>query len=334
MQYVPELSRAGLDVALWSYFSDRDIHLWYGRTHVGRLWALLRGLTRLPRAYRLTRQAQLVLVLRDALPFGSSIPERVLLHGRRWIWDVDDAVWRHTSATAGRLPTWLRATSAKYERLCASAQQVWAGSDLLAEWCRRHTSEVVVVPTVVDVPALPSTPPAGSVAVWIGSHSTSGFLQEILPGLRREVPELHFVIVGADATKIQADSRTAVWSWSPAAEEEALRRASVGLYPIDPAHALADGKCGLKAILYMSRGIPPVVTPTPTNAAIVRDRLEGLHASSPAQWSAAVRELLHDDALRARCSRAGHDRARARYSLEVWAPRVRALLERQLQSAG
>jgi glycosyltransferase involved in cell wall biosynthesis len=114
--------------------------------------------------------------------------------------------------------------------------------------------------------------------------------------------------------------------WSADNERDALRAIRVGLYPIDRAHPMADGKCGLKAVLYMAHGIPPIVTPTPTNALIVRDGIDGLHADTAEQWVAAIERLLDDDELWSRCSLSAHARAKACYSTEVWGPQVAGLV--------
>ena len=123
-----------------------------------------------------------------------------------------------------------------------------------------------------------------------------------------------------------------VTPWSPATEVDVLARTRVGLYPVDRGHPLAEGKCGLKAILFMAYGVPPVVTPTTTNAKIVRDGVDGLHAEDGESWTAAVARLLDDAALWERCSAAAFERARE-YSLQRWAPvlveRVLTLAERR-----
>jgi glycosyltransferase involved in cell wall biosynthesis len=328
MQYADGLRTADIDLQLWSFFSDADIPRWFGRSHAGRVLALSRGLGRLYRARRLTKTADLVWVLRDAVPFGVPWLDRLLIRRRPWVWDVDDAVWRHSSPTAGRLPTWLRATPAKYAALCRGATEVWAGSEVLAAWCRERATRVIVVPTVVDVPPSRTESAASTdVACWIGSHSTTPFIAEVLPALLDGLPQLRVVIVGADTTKVTEHPRLEMLPWSPATEEAVLRDSAVGLYPVDTDHPLADGKCGLKAILYMANGVAPVVTPTLTNAVIVRAGVDGLHATDDASWIDAVSRLLVDAQLREACSRSGRARALKDYSLQTWTPRVVSLIE-------
>lgn len=325
-QYAPWLAAEGLSLRLWSFVAPRHGRRWYGLRPLARLAVVLEGMLRLPVLARELRGARVVIVQREALPFGPAWVETLIARRRPVVWDIDDSVWEEYPSLYVRwLPRALRKTGRKYERLAAMAAQVWAGSGQLARWCRQHSDAVRVVPTVVDVPELVRPARAGRVVGWVGSPSTGEFLAQVLPAVARVTDPPRLVAVGAEV--VVPDGLVAsVQRWSPEAEDDALAATRVGLYPIDQAHPLADGKCGLKAILYMSRGIPTVVTPTQTNAAIVRDGVEGLHAVSPAEWTAAVQRLLDDPALWDRCSRAAHQRALDDFSLQAWGPRVTGYL--------
>lgn len=321
-QYRQALAERGITLRTWSFFADRDIAWWYGSSNLLRVAAIVRSLVRLPRLLQLARGADAVLVQREALPFGPPIVERLLSWRRHMIWDVDDSVWvPWTSPTVGRMPRWVRAPGDKYGWLCRRATVVWAGSEVLARWCRERNDHVHVVPTVVDVPLeLPSLS-FERVVGWIGSHSTKDFVERFLPAIARCSPSVEVVVVGADP-QLPAGMEGDVQPWTEAAEEAALQRICVGLYPIDQAHPLAEGKCGLKAILFMSRGIPVVCTPTTTNATIVRAGIDGCYASTADEWTSAVTGLLADPATWEEMRRAAHDRAAAEYSLSVWGPKV------------
>lgn len=326
-QHVPYLNDAGLDVRLWSFFREDDLTAWYGRRQHARLLVLIRALLRLPLVLRALRDVRLVIVQREALPLGPPVVELLAARGRRLVWDLDDAVWEQfDSPTAGRVPQWVRATGDKYRRICRRADEVWAGSEVLARWCREHNQNVQVVPTVVPVPPRQRAAQQRTVA-WIGSHSTGPFIEAVLPAVALVDPAPEILLVGAMLPSLSAVAAQ-VLPWSQQNEDETLAQARVGLYPVDRQHPLAEGKCGLKAILYMSHGIPSVITPTTTNALVVRDGVEGLYADTPAEWTAKVQRLLDDEDLWERMSEAAHQRARADFSLEVWGPRLAARLVR------
>lgn len=322
VQYRHALSSVGLQFELWSFLRERDLVAWYGTSHLRRVAVVLRAVWRLPAAVACIRRASVVIVQREAMPLGPPLIEMLAARLRPVVWDVDDAVWEsYVSPTAGRVPRWVRATADKSRRICASADQVWAGSEVLASWCRQHNDAVSVVPTVVSVPETLPTPTAERTIGWVGSHSTGEFISGILPALASISPSPRMRIVGADPSPppgLDAD----IQPWSPAAEASLLAGTRVGVYPVDREHPLAEGKCGLKAILFMAHGIPCVVTPTTTNATVVRAGIDGLHARTPEEWTVAVQRLLDDHDLWQRCREAGHERARSMFSLDAWGPWV------------
>lgn len=322
LQYVPSLNKADFDVQLWTLFSDVDLRRWYGPSQVQRAMVLLWALRRLPRALAEIRRADLVLVHREALPFGPPILELIAARAAPMIWDVDDAIWvDFASPTAGRVPRWVRGTFGKYERICRHAAEVWAGSEVLAEWARPRNASVTVVPTVIDVPPLRPARP-GPVMAWIGTHSTGGFLDQILPALAESFGDQAQLLVVGASPRSGGSLDVREHQWSEATEQAVLACARVGLYPVDTTHPLAEGKCGLKAILYMAHGVPPVLTPTRPNRAIVDDGVEGLYATHPAEFAEAVATLFDDDDLWGRLRAAGHARVLRDFSLQVWAPRI------------
>jgi glycosyltransferase involved in cell wall biosynthesis len=290
---------------------------------------LLRALLRAPTAVRVILRSDVVIVQREVLPLGPPVIELLAAALRPLVWDVDDAIWvEFASPTAGRVPHWLRATGGKYQRICSRADAVWAGSEVLVQWCRQHNSAAVVLPTVVDVPVQRPRHGTDRIATWIGSHSTGPFLEGILPALASIEPPPLVTVLGAVPGQVPAGLRVDVQPWSLDSERAALAAARVGVYPIDTSHPLAHGKCGLKAILYMAQGIPPVVTPTTSNAHIVRDGVDGLFAETMDEWTAAVASLLDDSVLWERISHAGHARALTDFSLARWTPWVASELRR------
>jgi len=326
LQYRALFSAAGVRLRCWSFLRERQLSDWFGTGQLRRILTLVQALLRLPSVVATVRGADVVVVQREALPLGPPVLEWWASRGRRLVWDVDDSVWESfDSPTAGHVPQWLRATAGKYRWLCRRADEVWAGSEVLAQWCRQHSDHVHVVPTVVPVPF--ECPPGnrGRSVGWVGSHSTGPFLTQVLPAVAKVEPQPDVLVVGAEVVT-PGGLRAETSAWSQAREDSVLQRTRVGLYPVDRDHPLAEGKCGLKAILYMSHGIPSVVTPTTTNAAVVRDGVEGLHADTPEAWTSSVQKLLDEDGLWDRMSAAAHRRAREEYSIEVWAPRLAARL--------
>ena len=328
-QYEPHLRQAGIDVGYWSFLSATDSPRWFGHcSRRLRAVILLRSGLRLLWLPMLIRRADAVLVLREAVPLATTAVERLAARSSVLIWDVDDAIWTDYPRLFARwLPRRLRRTSRKYEVIAGLADEVWAGSDFVATWCTAHAARVLVIPTVVPVPALvPTRADRTRTLAWVGSASTSAFLEESLAAIEPvdlgvEVRCVGAKVAGTDRLPVRCEP------WSQAAEDAALNESQVGLYPLSTDHPLAAGKAGLKAVLYMAHGLPSVVTPTDTTAMIVRDDVDGLHARTSEEWRDAVGRLLDDEALWERLSRSGHRRAATDFSLQAWAPRVVARVQ-------
>lgn len=320
-QFEPYLRSQGMELRLWTFLARGDVTAWQN----GRIWrriaVLARSALRTFQIPRLVRRAAAVIVLREVLPFGPPLFERFISGRRPMIWDVDDAVWQpYRSHFFPRLPSWARKSPKKYAGICRAATQVWAASEVIAAWCREHNRSVTIIPTVVPVPqALPERMHRPIIG-WIGTPATGEFLSAVLPALGGVCPSPEVLVVGATVPAGALSVQTS--TWSPAAERQALENISVGLYPIDREHPLAEGKAGLKAILYMSQAIPCVLTPTTTNRSIVRDEMEGLYAETLQDWHRQVERLLNDLPLWQRCSRRAHSRAYEHYSLHKWGPVV------------
>jgi glycosyltransferase involved in cell wall biosynthesis len=90
----------------------------------------------------------------------------------------------------------------------------------------------------------------------------------------------------------------------------------------------------LKALQYMALGIPPVVSPVGASAVIVRDGINGFHASSSDHWVNRLAVLLADPALRARLGAAARATVQDHYAAGVHAPRLAALLRQVGREAG
>jgi glycosyltransferase involved in cell wall biosynthesis len=114
--------------------------------------------------------------------------------------------------------------------------------------------------------------------------------------------------------------------WRSASEAADLAPVQIGLMPV-PDDAWALGKCACKALQYMALGIPTVVSPVGVNATLVRDGVNGLHASTREEWVAQLARLVADRSLRARLGEEGRRTVEAEYSARVQAPRLLGLLE-------
>ncbi len=309
-----ELTRRGIDSRLWSFLADDDLSQWL-RGGASRLGPASTGFRRLPSGLRSANKCDVMILQRETLPINLLLMERLLVTRHRpFIWDVDDALW-----TSSGLGASIRGTPAKYEWLARHASEVWAGSRHVAEWAlTAGAKEVRWVPTTVPVP--PQVDDAAREAdllCWIGTPSTGPYIERLLHEVREVLGNWRVLVVGA---RINAPAGVAVTQhgWSPEAESLALRRAGVGLYPLDTSQPTTSGKSALKSVLFMAHGIPVVATPTASNLAVMSHGREGFFANGPEDWREFL-EILHDSGVQREMGRLGHRQAAENFDSLRWA---------------
>jgi glycosyltransferase involved in cell wall biosynthesis len=69
------------------------------------------------------------------------------------------------------------------------------------------------------------------------------------------------------------------------------------------------------------------MSPVGVNTSIVTHGVDGLHASTEAEWVDQLSRLVEDPALRTRLGAAGRERVVGHYSVQRWAPRLIELLQ-------
>lgn len=105
-----------------------------------------------------------------------------------------------------------------------------------------------------------------------------------------------------------------------------FRGLDVGLMPL-PDDDWTRGKCSYKMLLYLSCGVPVVVSPVGMNAQVLAQADVGFGAETADAWAEALFALIDDAASRREAGRRGAALVAARYSVDALAPRLAGLLE-------
>ncbi|HLI55958.1 MAG TPA: glycosyltransferase [Actinomycetota bacterium] len=286
-------------------------------------------------------RADVVVLYREAFPFGPGLIEGLLERRVPLVYDFDDAIWLGETSAANAWAQRLKSPG-KVGDIIAGAATTTVGNEYLARYARHYSAAVQVIPTTVDTDryrpppeGARSGPEAGGTRLvrigWSGSRTTSRHLASIDGALRRMLDELpiELVVIGDPAFRLSGSSyadRVRVEPWRPETEIAEVGAFDVGLMPL-PDDEWSRGKCGFKALLYMSLGVPPVVAPVGVNTEIVQAGVNGLTASSEEEWVEEVAKLVEDAALRRSLGVAARQTVVERYSGRAWAPRFLGVLE-------
>lgn len=322
LQYRPRLEEAGIELAAKTLLSNDYVEGVGTNARRGFAQTLNAYRDRLHQVRRST-DADVVWTYMELFPYVPAQLERLVTRSTvPSIVDYDDA-WFHRYDQHGRASVrW--ALGNKIGQVMADASLVVCGNEYIRHYADANGARTVVIPTVVDTDLYhPAETQADGLPVigWIGSPTTSAYLEPIAPLLRRIVEEklARVRIVGAAADAGLARHFECV-DWSEEQELADLQSFDIGIMPLDDS-IFARGKCGYKLIQYMACGTATVASPVGVNATIVRDGETGLHAASLGQWDYALRHLLSNADERDRMATAGRADAVALWSLSTHAPR-------------
>jgi glycosyltransferase involved in cell wall biosynthesis len=319
-QWIPRLAELGINVDLLPFADQRFmgmLHRQSGTMAKAALTgkALIRRLGHLARSMRYDA----VLIHRSLCIAGPATLERLMaLIGRPIIFDFDDAIFELHTTDANRRLAWMKFPG-KTAAICRIAAHVVAGNSYLAAYACRHNSRVSIVPTSVDTERyrpLEIPKPKGRLIVgWTGSSTSQTHLEAFAPVLRKltKWPNVELRVI-SDRAPVMPEVPFVWRRWFPETEVKDLAQFDIGIMPM-PDDRWARGKCSLKALLYMSTGIPAVCSPVGTNCEIIRDGENGLLASTPEEWLSKLRVLADQPELRKRLGAAGRATVLEHYSM-------------------
>jgi glycosyltransferase involved in cell wall biosynthesis len=331
--YIPYLAAHGIDVTVAPFYDRQFFSLVYDRGRVARkAWLFVKQTAvRLATVARAGRY-DAIWIYREAFPIGPPLLEAALRAlGPALLYDFDDAVFLPNTSEANRYVSALKYPQ-KVGRIIGYSDDVIAGNEYLAEYARRFSSSVHIIPTAVDTNVF--TPRAGANAAgspvvvgWIGTPTTAGYLAAVAPALAALAAMHPFTFrvsgAGSDVSVpgVQVDSVP----WSLDLEVELFNSCDVGVYPL-PDDDWGRGKCGFKAIQFMACGVPVVASPVGVNREIITDGVNGFLASTAAEWQAKLARVIADSDVRRRMGAAARRTIQERYSLDVTAPRIAGVM--------
>jgi glycosyltransferase involved in cell wall biosynthesis len=102
--------------------------------------------------------------------------------------------------------------------------------------------------------------------------------------------------------------------WKKATEIPDLLKFDIGVMPLSD-DEWAKGKCGFKALQYMSLGIPCLASPVGVNPTIITPGADGFCCSTPQEWEFYIEKLISDPSLRKKIGLAAREKVVFHYSV-------------------
>lgn len=324
-QFLPYLETAAIQCSVrpllgQTYFRLLEIQAGPVRTFGKLMYSAVRFLKRVWDLATMGKP-DLIVVEGSLFPYCPPWGERLLTWmGQRLFIEFDDAIYL-TRGYRRMIPA-----------LLAMASGAIVGNEVLAQYARRYSAQVFVVPTVVDtqrfvprqtrVQLVSAATEQPVMVVWIGLAYNLGYLNIVAPVLKelQDKALIKFRVVCSRPPRLPGLS-VEFKAWQLEREVEVLQDCHIGIMPL-PSTEWAEGKCGLKMLQYMSLGMATVASPVGVNRDIISDGETGYLAATEQEWRDKLARLCQDAALRERVGRAARRTVEERYSLHVWGPRL------------
>jgi len=325
-QYLPYLKKGGINYFLHPFWSSSAFKILYktGRHFTKFYYFILGTVYRIFDLVRIFRY-DIVFIHREAYPIGGAFFETILsIFKKPFIFDFDDAIFLPASSPSNNFIERFKKPD-KLATIITKSKYVIAGNPYLADFALQYNPRVCVIPTPIDtVNYYPNDKKHSDEVVigWMGSTTTSHFLnmmRDTFIILSKRFPHIKIKVVGSNFS-IKGLSNIISKPWSLKEEIEDLRTFDIGIMPM-PDNVWTNGKCGFKAILYMSMGIVCVCSRVGVNKEIITDGVNGFLADKEDEWIKKLSFLIEDPELRQRIAIAGRRTIEDKYSINVNAPK-------------
>jgi len=255
-----------------------------------------------------------VLIHREAAPVGPPFFEWFIakILKKKIIYDFDDAIWIPNTSENNKIASGLK-WHGKVKSICKWSYRVSTGNKYLQKYALQFNANSKLNPTTLDTvnlhnPKLFSKKPnLKPIIGWTGTHSTMNYLWDLLPVFQQLEKEFSFEFLVISNKQISFPIESFRYlDWSKETEIQDLFQLDIGIMPLTD-DVWANGKCGFKALQYMSLGIPSVVSPVGINTEIVQHGENGFLCAELKQWDLCLRKLLIDKVLRTKIGNAGKE---------------------------
>lgn len=276
--------------------------------------------------------AKHIFMHREMAHIGPPVFEWILvkIFRKKYHYDFDDAIWIPNYSAANAKFQKLKCYW-KVPKLIQWANSISAGNAYLVNYALQFNKNVQLIPTTIDTTNLHNQEvnhdSEKTIIGWTGTHSTMHYLDRIVPILRKLEHEFEFdfLLISNKKPNYELNSLKYI-DWTAETEIADLSKIHIGIMPL--VHDMwAEGKCGFKALQYMSLGMASIVSPVGVNTTIIQHGKNGLIADSEEDWENAIRTLLKDAQKRKDLGVAARKSIIDHWSVAAWKNQYLRLIE-------
>lgn len=325
-QYYGHMKEAGYDIEYSPFYDDKVWKILYKKgNYAAKVAGIARGYFRRIKDLSRLRKYDIIYVHLWVTPIRPAFFEWLYAKvAKRMVYDIDDLVFLKK---AGHIAWWkgLLKSSKKPVHLMKKADHIITCTPFLDEFVRKYNVHTTDISSTINTDSyLPVNNYQNDhklILGWSGSHSTAAYLyllKEVLQELNQQHP-FKLLVMGDPTFHIDGLDVEAI-AWSQEKEIPTLQRIDIGLYPLPLDDQWVMGKSGLKALQYMTLGIPTVATGIGANYRVIEDNVSGFLVKTKEQWKEKLVYLMQHPEERRRLGEAGRKRVEQYYSIRKNAP--------------
>ena len=299
-----------------SLFSNQYVENIYTKTKQNKLLILFAYIKRF--FVVLFNNADVVVIEKELFPYLPYCFEIMCLWRKKYIIDIDDAVFHNYNLSQNNLIKYFLGN--KFKWLFHNSAYVLAGSPYLVEQAKNYDAKnVVYYPTVIDLVkySLDEHKSRDCVVIgWVGTNGTVNYLNPIIPVLDSISSQLDIcfklLIIGADK-KFQVNNLEIEYAkWSEEIEVDLINSIDIGIMPLNDTR-WEKGKCAYKLIQYMGCSKPVIASAVGANNTVV-DESCGFLCFNDVDWHSALLALIESPGLRQKLGLNGRKRVEEIYN--------------------
>lgn len=252
--------------------------LWFSATLLERISAILRA-----------NCFDRIIFQREVI---STLPTVERMASKSTILDIDDAIWLYRNGIAAA-------------NVSAASDLIVCGNNFLAEHFSRYGKPIAIIPTGVDTHRfrpLDSVKKSRKVIGWSGTSGGFRFIVENIESgiakLLNRYSDWVFRVVSdkPPSFKLINPKQFEYVQWSENNEVESIATMDIGIMPLENSE-WCRGKCSYKMLLYMSCGVPVVVSDFGMNRDILNILPSGIGVAENGDWYEALEAIMTDEKL-------------------------------------